>query len=971
MKETCYLILITAAATLSFLPGARAQTNSWTKATSGQWHEPYWSLGLLPDNTQSHIVLTNSGWKSVAIDATTARDFPASLSISNLQVTSPADSLNTLILDYAGLDSPLRVERDFYLGSNALLVALGSGLRVGNQFIVDATTYQDALSDVTTKTLGLGVQGRASYNFGSGTLNADELIVGFWRPWEPSAPPATFTQDGGTSRLGRIEIHSGEYTVRAGDSFGAHLTIGDAGRGLVRQLSGRFLISSNVTLGTGDARTHRSGIGQLELSGGTFVTPRLQLGTHTGYSTHAGGYGFVVQSGGSNIADGLVVGTWDSFSRNKCGYTLTGGTLATTNTIVHTDSDFGQMGGLHVVDGPLWIRGAVPRYSVRKASYSLTEGIVRSHSLKIEVANFSQSGGTNEVDGDLTLVEDPFLGSSVYILNSGELNTSNTFVFASPYGGFTQNGGTHSVAKILDIAGPLPSFEVRPLFYRHTAGQLIAEEIRLRSDGTFTQSGGWVNSRNISIVQGQYSLSGGESVAGGLSVGYGNVGAFEQTGGRLLVTNGLSLGVVDQRYSNVQHGEFNLADGIVSTPRIHIGSFTLNGSKATGRFVQSGGSNLVTTLHVGTALATSFPASSYLLHDGMLASSNTFLNPRGSFAQMGGVHLVDGPLTIAGTLNRYSGESADYDLSNGIVRCQSLKIGPVAGFRQYDGTNEIAGDLAVGEDMFLGGSGYTLRGGLLNTQNTTVQGSLHDDILQSGGTHLIAGTLVLQRPITYYSDQNPVAVRYALEGGELRVRDIRVSTNAVFRHSGGTLSHSGTLTLEGGTWQAAPGAQQLGGVKLGAPNIDSSLLLTDSATTSHFASSAALPWHPAAAFVIKNWRGSTNGNGSHRVVFGTDETGLTSQQLAQIRFRDPVGLPTGDYSATILVTGEIVPLVPTGRNPSIVYQQTSGQLQLVWPVDYTLQTSTNVAGPFEDMKTTSPMTYGTTVDPQRFFRLRR
>ena len=45
---------------------------------------------------------------------------------------------------------------------------------------------------------------------------------------------------------------------------------------------------------------------------------------------------------------------------------LTGGTLATTNTIVHTDSDFSQMGGLHVVDGPLWVRGAVPPIKYQK-----------------------------------------------------------------------------------------------------------------------------------------------------------------------------------------------------------------------------------------------------------------------------------------------------------------------------------------------------------------------------------------------------------------------------------------------------------------------------------------------------------------------------------------------------------------------------------------------------------------------------
>ena len=38
-----------------------AQVNSWTSPSSGSWHDPSWSLGVLPNASQSHILITNSG----------------------------------------------------------------------------------------------------------------------------------------------------------------------------------------------------------------------------------------------------------------------------------------------------------------------------------------------------------------------------------------------------------------------------------------------------------------------------------------------------------------------------------------------------------------------------------------------------------------------------------------------------------------------------------------------------------------------------------------------------------------------------------------------------------------------------------------------------------------------------------------------------------------------------------------------
>src|SRR6185503_11301552 len=75
-----------------------AQINDWTKTQSGQWQEPFWSLGVLPSGTQSAIHFTNAGFKALAISPTTRSQFPQTLTISNLVVSAPSNSANLLLL---------------------------------------------------------------------------------------------------------------------------------------------------------------------------------------------------------------------------------------------------------------------------------------------------------------------------------------------------------------------------------------------------------------------------------------------------------------------------------------------------------------------------------------------------------------------------------------------------------------------------------------------------------------------------------------------------------------------------------------------------------------------------------------------------------------------------------------------------------------------------------------------------------
>ena len=347
------------------------------------------------------------------------------------------------------------------------------------------------------------------------------------------------------------------------------------------------------------------------------------------------------------------------------------------------------------------------------------------------------------------------------------------------------------------------------------------------------------------------------------------------------------------------------------------------------------------------------------------------MGPGGGFIQAGGLHTVDGPLVVAGHYERsFEAIYAWYSLINGLLRARSLSIG-IGSVSQTGGTNDIASDLVLA----MGGaarSSYYLSGGRLNTYNTIVNYpptifSFNVGFRQDGGLHSIIGKLDLSGPASPFTIGPGVPVHYTLTGGELIVDNIRVSTNAIFRHTGGTINQSGVLTLAGGNWESAAGTHQLGILELGAAPTNSSLTLSNAATTLRFTSSGLRGWASDARLIVHNWRGSTNGGGLHRIIFGMGPSGLNAQQLAKIRFRDPLGLPPGDYAARILSTGEIVPIL----RPPVSYTRNGNQLIWQWPAGWTLQTATNISGPFSDVNASTSYTTSTRSDAQRYYRLRQ
>ncbi len=129
-----------------------------------------------------------------------------------------------------------------------------------------------------------------------------------------------------------------------------------------------------------------------------------------------------------------------------------------------------------------------------------------------------------------------------------------------------------------------------------------------------------------------------------------------------------------------------------------------------------------------------------------------------------------------------------------------------------------------------------------------------------------------------------------------------------------------------------------------------------------FADSSAEPW---TSLTISNWSGALNGGGASQLMFSTNSSGLTEQQLSCTYFVNPAGLTPGRYRAQILDTGEIV---PDGR--VIVPAVCPEGLVLKWFGPYTVETSANLVGPYTKLTgITSPWTNSVTQNATRFFRL--
>ena len=131
-------------------------------------------------------MFTNQGWKALAIGTNAAQQFPESMRVQSLRMGAPADSFNTLLLNFTGFERPLQTAR-LLVESNSALVIQGSALEVlstptdgstGNLALGGSINHGDYSQVEVNGGLSVGRFGQGAYFFTNGTLSAGGEFVG-------------------------------------------------------------------------------------------------------------------------------------------------------------------------------------------------------------------------------------------------------------------------------------------------------------------------------------------------------------------------------------------------------------------------------------------------------------------------------------------------------------------------------------------------------------------------------------------------------------------------------------------------------------------------------------------------------------------------------------------------------------------------------------------------------------------------
>ncbi len=443
IKFTSVLTLITGLffSSANHADASSTETNRWTNSASGNWESSGWSLGILPALNQS-IDITNAGWKAVAIGTNAALSFPNSLSIASLTVASPTNSFNELLMNYAGLQTPLAVgnsgtlDGSLILGGNAAIWVASSALAVNNgvymgtnetgAFSVGGTFIESDNASVSAGFIHIGDVGAANFDLTNSTLTVQNF------EYLGGAFPAIFNQQGGSNSTGSLVLQAGgEYDLYSGTFDGGVEFQG----GNFNQWGGS--VTANLE--------YQFWLGNYRLAAGTLFSGNLAIPGIPPENLPKAADGLLLQTGGTNFAGTVQLGN----NYGTGSYVLSNGVLNATGLEIGyfatpqgsiDGCTFTQSGGVNT-NGGVEIYGSYGQnFMVTRSVYALNGGTLATPSIDLTMGAVAQSGGTNSV-GALWLND-----VSAYQLSGGLLWAQSIAVtggtFFGQTGGFTQTGGS-------------------------------------------------------------------------------------------------------------------------------------------------------------------------------------------------------------------------------------------------------------------------------------------------------------------------------------------------------------------------------------------------------------------------------------------------------------------------------------------------------------------------------------------------
>ncbi|HET7626059.1 MAG TPA: hypothetical protein VFM25_12420 [Verrucomicrobiae bacterium] len=399
-------------------------------------------------------MITNANWKSVMIRPNTTANFPESLTMNSLTISSPTNSYNTLLLNYAGFSTPLTVN-SLLIASNSALTMLSSALKLngpeGVGMSIGGEFNQNDFSIVSGNQIDIGYVGPGVYNFNSGVLDVGHVWLG--------APfGGVFNQNGGSISNGIFHLEGGEYNLSDGD-FAAMVYFDG---GTFHQMGGN--VRAPFTMFRGTYLMERG------INTGGVTVP-----SSDGWTT---GSASVLQTGGTNFG-AIHLGEYGDGS-----YTLSNAVVDSPEIDIEFYGNFFQWNGAVASAAKIRIAGGwVNRGDRALGCYTLYGGNLSSPGIQMDTGSFTQENGTYDVTGDLEFVNSTH---NFYYLNGGLLKTANTRIESAWVGGFYQSGGAHVIAGELAIQSGLDGFQG----YVMTGGELTVSNIFLDANAKFAQTGG-------------------------------------------------------------------------------------------------------------------------------------------------------------------------------------------------------------------------------------------------------------------------------------------------------------------------------------------------------------------------------------------------------------------------------------------------------------------------------------------------
>ncbi len=609
--------------------------------------------------------------------------------------------------------------------------------------------------------LGLNANSQGNFDFSGGTISVNNTLgIGsngtgtFTMSQADSSVPASL--EAAYITIGSGAGSNGTFNYSGGTISTQNLTVGLNGTGKLNVTGGSLSITEAMNLKVGAN-------GTIEVSGGELLFP---AGLVAGSDTFAG---TVKVSGGTLTPASLVVGKTKAGSLTISGGTLnanagdsyfgtganatlvmTGGTFDATGKTIAFSPEFGGTAG---VQNTFNLSG--PTSEIKAARFFLNDTVGANATMtmtdgKITCANqfmvgrhgnatATQSGGT--INGGSLFVVASFEASTASLTLSGTAADTATTWYVGNFGDAT--------LKLENITSDAS--------VKNVSGTNFIVGVEAGSNGKVEMGSGVIEVSNLYLGYGQASYGTGAAK-----------GSFQLTGGKLNVTNKISLGeryTINGATEYKSEGSMTISGGTVTTPSItvanaekSVGTVTVSGgtlkgtttfnignaANSTGTVTVSGGSLTTGTFNAGNAANST---GTVTVSNGEINATTFVVGTNGN----GTLNMTGGSINATGEfiLGRFSGSTGVGLIDGGSVKVGSNLILASADTSSTASLTLTSGTIdATGQSLYVANSGkgtLTLNGtGTLKASQITLshyvgaQGTLN---IQGGESTITAGTL--------------------------------------------------------------------------------------------------------------------------------------------------------------------------------------------------------------------------------------